>query len=135
MEKILYIIRGVAGSGKTTLASLIAEATGGRTHAADDFMVNEIGDYDFDPERLGYCHHRCRQAVLTDMKMGTETIIVHNTNTTERELAPYIELAKLFGYKIVSMVMERRHDFESTHGVPEHTLNRMRDRLHSSLSL
>ena len=64
-KKIIYIIRGLPGSGKTTLAhNLVSRHC---CVAADDFMVDENGDYAFDASKLGECHRRCTEAVESMM--------------------------------------------------------------------
>jgi hypothetical protein len=57
-----------------------------------------------------------------------QEIVVSNTATTERELEPYLKLAKSYGYIVVSLIVENRHGNKSVHGVPDETLEKMRKR-------
>lgn len=67
------------------------------------------------------------------MKKQIDRIIVCNTNTTEREMKPYMDLALQFGYKVFSIIVENRHGGVSIHNVPEETLEKMRNRFEVKL--
>jgi hypothetical protein len=45
----------------------------------------------------------------------------------------YYELAKTYGYRVHSIIVENRHEGKNEHGVPEEKLKRMRDRFEISL--
>ena len=62
------------------------------------------------------------------MKAQIEQIVVANTSTTEREMQPYMDLARQFGYMVYSVIVENRHGNVSIHGVPEASLDKMRGR-------
>ena len=127
-EKQLIILRGLPGSGKTTFAGHLSQSMNCPMYAADDHMVDDDGNYSFDPKRLHWCHKKCQSDVERAMKFGAHNIIVHNTNTTEKELKPYLDLASMYGYNVVSLIVENRHGNSSVHGVPEHSMERMRNR-------
>jgi len=61
-------------------------------------------------------------------QISTDKIVVSNTFTTEKELEPYIELARLFDYRVVSLIVENRHGHESIHNVPVNIIDRMQER-------
>lgn len=136
MNKTLYILRGVSGSGKTTLAKTLCEnLRNAKMFAADDFFyVN--GVYNFDRAKLRHAHVSCKVRVEEAMKIHKiENVILHNTVTTEREICVYEDLAKEYGYKIVSLVVENRHGNTSVHDVPKETLEIQESRLRNSLKL
>jgi len=62
------------------------------------------------------------------MKKRVERIVVANTNTTEREMQPYYDLARQFGYTVYSVIIENRHGSKNIHDVPEATLEKMVNR-------
>ena len=129
----LYIIRGLPGSGKSTFAqSLVLANLIMHYWEADDFMKNTDGQYQFDPTRLGECHSKCKHEVRIDMEAGLN-VAVSNTSTTEKELKPYLDMAKEYGYTVVSLIVENRHGNESTHGVPDESMRAMRNRFSISL--
>lgn len=137
MKKILYIFRGVPGSGKTTVAEHMAE----HLHfgdsiicCADDYhMVN--GEYKWKIENQGYAHKSCQTKCETLMKDNVPTIILANTNTTAKEMKPYETIAETYGYTVFYLVVENRHGGKDTHNVPEASLEAMSVRLKDSLKL
>jgi predicted kinase len=134
--KNLYILRGVSGSGKTTLAKeLEKNLPDAVAYAADDYHYDENGNYNFDVTKIGEAHLACRTNVQSSMGKGKMNIIVHNTNTTEKEIRPYVDLAERLGYNVVSLVVENRHGNTDVHSVPSETKERQERRLKSSIKL
>lgn len=134
-DKVLFILRGVPGCGKTTLANyLYGFSMVGEMFAADDFFIKE-GTYQFDASKLGEAHKWCREQVEDAMIDGVGPLILHNTSTTEKELEPYLALAEKYGYNIFSLVVENRHGNKNVHSVPEESLKKMEARLRDSIKL
>lgn len=129
MEKTLYIVRGIPGSGKSTFAKTL----GGQNYEADMFFINENGEYNFDFTKIKDAHQWCQGMVKGDMILEYPKIVVSNTSTQEWELEPYFEMAKEFGYNVFSVVVENRHGGTNTHGVPEDKLELMRNRFEIKL--
>lgn len=123
MEKVLIIIRGIPGCGKSTFANLI----GSFICTADDYHMVD-GKYDWKPENAGSAHVKCQKKVEWGMTEGISKIVVANTTTTKKELKPYYDLAEKYGYTVFSVIVENRHNGVNEHNVPEETLNRMRER-------
>jgi predicted kinase len=125
MEKILYCVRGVAGSGKSTFAKTL----GCPVYEADQYFIDEeSGEYKFEPSKIKLAHKWCQLRVEHNMEDGIEKIAVSNTFTQEWELQPYFELAEKYGYKIFSIIIENRHGGTNIHKVPEEKLEQMRNR-------
>jgi hypothetical protein len=59
--------------------------------------------------------------------------VVSNTFTQEWETEPYLELAKTYGYKVFSIVVENRHGGVNQHEVPDEVLTKMRERFEIKL--
>jgi predicted kinase len=129
MEKVLYIVRGIPGSGKSTFAKTL----GGQHYEADMFFINENGEYNFDFTKIKDAHQWCQGMVKTDMILEYPKIVVSNTSTQEWELEVYFELAKEYGYTVFSVVVENRHGGVNQHGVPEDKLEQMRNRFNIKL--
>ena len=120
MSKTLYIIRGLPGSGKTTLARKMAPHT---NVASDDFMIDEEGNYCFDMARLAETHKKCEQQVFMWMEQDQPVIAVHNVFSLMKFMEPYIELAYRYDYTIV--ILECQSNFNSEHAVSDQVLRRM----------
>lgn len=124
MEKVLIIVRGLPGSGKSTFAELLGNV---QICTADDYFMTS-GAYQFKQEDLGAAHLKCQQKCENLMKANTPRIAVANTATTSREIAPYTGLAEKYGYKVFSVVVENRHGGSNVHNVPPETIEKMRGR-------
>jgi predicted kinase len=131
--KTLYLLRGLPGGGKSTLAKKLSSEMTGHVEA-DMFFINHKGEYNFDASKLKEAHEWCRKEAESFMKSdGFDTVIVSNTFTQEWEMKPYYEMAEKFGYMVFSLIVENRHDGENEHGVPEKKIQQMRDRFELKL--
>ena len=136
MNKTLYILRSVSGAGKTTLANTLEESLPEAIAlAADDYHYDKDGNYNWKQENMYLAHQWCKGAVKETMKQTYKNIIVHNTNTTEKETTPYIKLAEKYSYKVVSLVVENLHGNDSVHNVPQEVRDNQEKRLRNSLKL
>ena len=127
--KELILLRGLPGSGKSTLAKSI----GGSHVEADMFFIDDVGNYNFDASRLKDAHAWCRKTTETAIKRGASKIIVSNTFTMEWEMDAYYELAKEYGYRVHTLIVENRHNGVNEHGVPEDKLEQMKNRFEIKL--
>jgi len=135
MRKILYIIRGCPGSGKSTFA----ESLGCPYFEADMFFMKD-DVYTFDGTKIKIAHAWCQNQVEEAMKFNEEThgldnseIAVSNTFTQEWEMEPYFKLAEKYGYNVFSLIVENRHGGKNNHGVPEEKVESMRARFEIKL--
>jgi predicted kinase len=130
MEKHLFLLRGLPGAGKSTLAKSI----GGLHFEADMYFVDTDGNYNFDATKLRFAHDWCRTKVEKSMtELHAQKIIVSNTFTQEWEMKAYVDLAKEHGYTVFSLIVENRHGGVNEHGVPQEALDRMKDRFQVQL--
>ena len=132
----LILLRGLPGSGKTTLGSVILawpSTDKPDVLSADDFFTDENGVYNFDPKKLKDAHNDCEMRCSQKMKMGTSRIVVANTFTEEWEMKPYYDLAERYSYRVHSLIVENRHGNTSVHNVPDEAIVRMKNRFTVSL--
>jgi predicted kinase len=126
--KELFLLRGLPGSGKSTLA----ESIGGMHMEADKYFMDE-GEYKFDPSKTRDAHAWCQNAVSVWMINSVPKIVVSNTFTQEWEMEYYFDLAKEYGYRVYSLIVENRHGGVNEHGVPEEKLVQMKNRFEVQL--
>ena len=129
MEKVLYIVRGVPGSGKTTLAKKLTA----NVFEADHYFYDNDGNYNFIPSEIKEAHKECQQFVGFAMESNIQKIAVSNTFTQEWEMEPYFELAKKHSYKVFTIIVENRHAGINQHGVPEEKVEQMKNRFEIKL--
>jgi predicted kinase len=139
MEKVLYIVRGIPGSGKSTMAKMLVGEEFLVCEADKYFIDKETGEYNFDFTKIKEAHKFCQDTVETYMKDSLvndqfyREIAVSNTFTQEWEMEPYLELAKTYGYKTFSIIVENRHGGVNQHSVPDEVLTKMRERFEIKL--
>lgn len=130
MYKHAILMRGIPGSGKSTVADYIA----GRSRepasifSADSFHVVD-GRYKWDSAKLAWAHDRCFEGFTRTAVDGKrKLLIVDNTNVTWCQMAPYVRVAEVFGYE-VSIVEMHCSILDSikrnVHDVPEETICNM----------
>jgi predicted kinase len=139
MEKVLYIVRGIPGSGKSTFAKRLVGEDFLVCEADKYFIDKKTGEYNFDVTKIKEAHKFCQDTVETYMKDSLvndqfyREIVVSNTFTQEWEMEYYIELAKKYEYTVFTIIVENRHGGKNVHGVPEEVLTKMRERFEIKL--
>jgi predicted kinase len=132
--KSLYLLRGLPGAGKSTLAKKLGDAH----FEADMYFTNENGQYIFNGADIKKAHEWCQNEVHIAMILNhttgsNENIVVSNTFTQEWEMEAYYKLAETYGYRVFSLIVENRHGGENLHNVPEDKIEAMRNRFEIKL--
>ena len=127
--KNLFIIRGIPGSGKTTFANSICKVV----VSADDYFTDINGNYNFDGDKLHTAHAYSKQQVELNMRLKINDIAVANTFTTNKEMKPYLKLAKKYDYRVFSIIVENRHGNNNIHDVPLDVIDKMTNRFNIQL--
>jgi len=126
--KTLYIVRGLPGSGKSSLAKKVSESV----YSADDFFTNKKGEYNFNAKLLGKAHEWCWGKVRDAMFIGANAVAVANTFTQAWEAEKYYQLAEEYGYSV--FVIECQNDFGNVHDVPQESIDAMKQRWEKDLT-
>ncbi len=128
-----FIMRGIPGSGKSTVAKRIAEFfknDGDRAviHSTDDLCMVD-GEYQFDPELAGARHAQNLENFTDSLERGIPCVIVDNTNVSQAQYAPYWKAAKDAGYRPVFVELPHPPPLvaanRNSHGVPIEVINKM----------
>ncbi len=130
----MVIMVGAPGSGKSTFATRLAKDEGGVICSADSWMVDDNGEWAFDPSMLTNCHRLCQHKAWVALCAGRNPVIIDNTNLSLLEVAPYVALAGMAeveaGVHVDIDFVVIKESFEicrsrQTHGVPDFRLEAM----------
>lgn len=124
---IMYIIRGIPGSGKSELALTLAcsdhNGRYGIVCEADKFMVDDYGNYKFDKDKLAEAHRQCFIQAVTTACWGTNNIIISNTNIDGWEYTKYLHLAFIFDMDVQIITLDST--FNSIHTNDDNVIKAM----------
>nr|XP_060626829.1 NEDD4-binding protein 2-like 2 isoform X2 [Anolis sagrei ordinatus] len=100
-QKLLFILRGLPGSGKTTLSHiLLRKSRDGIVFSTDDYFRQNNGCWSYNIALLGNAHDWNQKRAKEAMDHGRSPIIIDNTNTQAWEMKPYVEAALEKGYRV-----------------------------------
>lgn len=135
--KMMVIMRGLPGSGKSYRANqLIQGIEEGSVICSTDYIweTKPFG-YFWIPEFVGVAHKINQAKAREACKKGFGAVIIDNTNTTFKEIEPYLEIAKENGYVVGIVEPETEWAFDveeceirNSHGVPLEVIKKMKDR-------
>jgi len=143
----VIILRGLPGSGKSTLSNKIVKSLGEKgievsIFSTDNYHIDPDGVYRFKVDKIGVFHKENKKAFLTWVQNETESrknlmatdkftpsvAIVDNTNLTEGEIAFYYDTAEIHGLSVAIHTVLCPPDVafaRNTHGIPETTFGYM----------
>lgn len=131
MVKMIVLLHGAPGSGKSFLADKLAKEHSGQVFTTDDFFMKD-NKYQFLGSFISAAHQWCFGNVAKAIFNGLPYIVVANTNLQKWQIEPYVDLAAKNGYdfKIVEPKTKWRYKADelakrNTHGVPLASIERM----------
>lgn len=131
----LILLRGLPGSGKSTLGDVILMWPGNTPDvlSADNYFIDDKGNYNFDSTKLKEAHNDCQLKCAERMKLEISRIVVANTFTQEWEMKTYYDMAERYKYRVHALVVENRHEGNNIHNVPDDKLQQMKNRFEIKL--
>lgn len=127
----LTLIRGLPGSGKSTLAKAMVDNMIADRHQAihleaDQFFLDQRGNYFYDPDKIRDAHAWCQRTTKVALEQGLK-VVVANTFIRIWELEIYIQMAENLAIPFSEIHIETcTANYGSIHNVPEETMERMR---------
>ena len=100
MKKVVYVVRGVVGSTKDSMAARLVKKSEGSIISTDKYWIGSDGQYRFDRAKLGASHAWAQGEAAKAMETGLSPIAVCNTTCRASEARPYVENALENGYRI-----------------------------------
>ena len=132
----LILLRGLPGSGKSSLGDIILHCPGSNTPdvlSADNFFMDDKGNYNFDATKLKQAHNDCQQKCAERMKLEISRIVIANTFTEKWEMDTYYQMAERYKYRVHTVIVENRHESKNVHNVPDEKLEQMKNRFEIKL--
>lgn len=123
--RALILLRGLPGSGKTTLATILSENGKYPVFSVDDYFTTSKGEYDFKFEQNHLAYKQCEDNTANAMKNGISKIFLDNAFTLEWEMEPYFKLASEFKYNVHVVTVENRHGGKNIHAISEGQIQKM----------
>ena len=126
-QPTLLLVRGLPGSGKTTLARTIISNRKDAVHyEADQFFEDPVTkEYKYDKSKIHQAHETCFSNTRSAMELKIPLIVVANVFAQEWTVKKYFNLAQQYSYKISTIIVENRNGMKSVHDVPEDTISNM----------
>jgi predicted kinase len=132
IPKLLIIMRGPSGSGKSNLASaLLIVSKYGTICSADHYFMRN-GVYSFDYQKLPAAHEQCQRYCEVALSKEKSPVIIDNTNLSRWEVDPYLKLGLKYNYAIRLALPETPWQFDPSelhrkciHNVPKQKLREM----------
>lgn len=130
-SKMMFILRGLSGSGKSTIAKEIEDTYKGAVVCSADQFFTVRGRYMFDPKRLReaheYSHEKARRACIRNENV----VVIDNTNVKKWEMDYYFRLAFKTCYTVILVEPQTpwKDDplflsIKNQHNVPEETIQK-----------
>lgn len=134
--RVVFFLRGIPGCGKSSVADdIVALYPNAVNCCADDYFIDNEGNYKWDAEKIGNAHGWCKHRFKTAITSGKEVVVVSNTSTTNSDVNWYRNRAISEGYTVYVLTVENRHDGIDVHNVPEDIKEKMRESLKNSIKL
>ncbi|CAL1539744.1 unnamed protein product, partial [Lymnaea stagnalis] len=106
-SKVMFIMRGLSGSGKSTIVKLLESSFKDvAVCSADNYFYSQDGSYNWNEQLLTAAHDDCQNKAKQACQDKVSVVVIDNTNVRKWEVNFYVNLANVSGYVVV-MVMPK----------------------------
>lgn len=95
---VAVIMRGLPGTGKSTIARMLA-GVNGAVHSTDDYFYSNER-YRFDERRQAEHHNLNFRAFVENLKRQVPVVVCDNTNVRHWNYKRYVDAARAAGYQV-----------------------------------
>lgn len=124
----LILIRGLPGSGKTTLANLISDNGKHQVFSIDQYFTDSDGNYSFDYSKNYLAYKHCEENTEKAIEAGNKIVIVDHTFTLDWEMEPYFKMAKKYNCLLHVVTVENYHGGENVHAISSEQIQKMAEK-------
>ena len=118
----LVIVRGIPGSGKSTIAKKLFPKY---LHCeADQYFEGIDGGYNWKASEVPNAHAWCQSSAMEGLSLGMD-VIVTNTFVRKQDMKPYLDMAEKFNAEVTVIIANS--NFKDIHNVPESVVEHMRN--------
>lgn len=121
--KVAVILRGIPGSGKSTVATYLKNRYEAKVYSTDSYHIKD-GTYKYDTERAAEFHASNLKAFEYACAAENQMVVVDNTNIWPHYYLPYTEFARECGYVILQIKLKNASRV-SIHSVPQGVVDNM----------
>ncbi len=121
----LIILRGLPGSGKTTLANLLSENKW-PVFSIDSYFTDPITkEYNFQFDKNHLAYKNCEAQTQKAMQNNIAKIFIDNVFSIDWEIEPYFKLASIYNYSVHVVTVENYHGSKNKHNISDEQLQKM----------
>ena len=121
-KRMLYIIRGLPGAGKGSLAQTVAPEA---CFSSEDFF-RVCGEYKFRKDQLALAKRHCLQQCTEAMSQGSPTVAVYDVFSNTCAVRPYLKAAEAHNYTV--SIIECQTQTTRNRKVSQRTISKIRKR-------
>ncbi|WP_396190441.1 AAA family ATPase [Flavobacterium sp.] len=120
----LYILRGVPGSGKTTIAeAMLKNRLVEAHHEQDHYFIGKDGKYNYDRSKIQIAVKYCQECVRDSLSNGKNTVVA-NSFIKLWTVDKFVAIAQEYNASVV--ILKATGNFVNTFGIPENVIKNQR---------